>query len=248
MGYFRAVKLMPYHNPEDVAILRSIGCEYFLVRLPDSVAPDGRWKGMVEWANECEDVIAKFSRVGVKRYQLDNEPNVVWPVASAATWRWLTNGVLERLRRSPRVPSDTLLGLAPLSWNPATWRSVEDVWIPEQRKLLDAHQFVCVHSYWQAAKHYNDPSFGGNVTHWHDALLPSNKPYVITEWASSVHETGLPPEQVEALRVQQYPQWLEWVGTKPYVEAAFLFILGGSNDWQGYWPTRGVLHAMSCKS
>lgn len=243
---FQAAFLMYQHtNEQDVAILRGNGVSYFVMRLPDSVAPDGRWRGDVEWANLCIDLIKRFYPLGVKRFQLDNEPNLTWPLEHAGTWRWLTDRVIRRIRQSSDVPADVLVGLAPLAWKPDTWSSVENVWIPEQRKILDQFQWIAVHSYWQAAKHYNDPSFGGNVTHWRDALLPSEKPYVITEWASSIHETGLPAAQVEALRLVQYPQWLEWVRGKPYVEAAFLYILGGTPDWAGFWPTDAVLRVLT---
>lgn len=243
---FPAAFLMYEHTTEqDVAMLRGNGVSYFVMRLPDSVAPDGRWRGDVEWANLCIDVIKRFYPLGIRRWQLDNECNLTWPLEHAGTWRWLTDRVIKRIRASRDVPGDVQLGLAPLAWKPDTWQSVENVWIPEQKKILELHQFITIHSYWQKAQHYNQPPFGGNVTEWHDKLLPSDKPYVITEWASSIHETGIPPEQVEAARIEQYPRWLEWVSRKPYVEAAFLYIAGGTADWRGFFPSDRLLRAMS---
>jgi hypothetical protein len=68
---------------------------------------------------------------------------------------------------------------------------------------------------------------------------------VLTEWASSIHETGISAEQAEAQRIVDYPKWLAWVSTKPYVEAAFLYILGGTADWSGFHPTDRTLRALA---
>lgn len=243
LGAFRTVKLMSYHTAIDVDILRGLGCEKFLVRLPDSVDEGGRWKGKEEWADECVNTIHKFAPLGIKDYQLDNEPNETWPESEAGTWRWLVSQVVPLIRSSMGVPQDVRLGLAPLSWKPGTWHSVQNVWVPEQRKLINLHQFACVQSYYQKAAHYNSPSFGGNATHWHDVLLPS-LPLVITEWGSSIHETGLPASEVEARRLVEYPRWLEWAASKEYIEAAYLYILGGTEDWRGFWPTDKVLRKL----
>jgi len=251
----QAVELMAPHTTEaDVVQLRGLGVSYFLMRLPDSVeGATGRWKGDHEYANECIGYIKRFYPLGVRDYQLDNEPNLVWPEGEAHSWRFLLNLVVRLIRSSPDVPRDVRLGLAPLSWTPATWASVENVWIPQQRMIQDMHNFVCVHSYWQKGKHYNDPSFGGNVTHWHDSLLGSSRPYVITEWASSVHEVpGVTPQEAEALRIMQYPQWLRWVAERTYqpaqgtsyVESAFLYIVGGTTDWVGFHPSDKILRSL----
>lgn len=240
----QAVELMSAHTTEaDVVQLRALGVSYFLMRLPDSVDASGRFKGDVEYASECIALIRRFYPLGVRDYQLDNECNLTWPLDKASWWRWLIDRVVRGIRAN--IPTDVRLGLTPLAWKPDTWATVEGVWIPEQRLILDLFDFVCVHSYWQKGAYYNHPPFGGNVTHWHDVLLGPSKPYVITEWASSVHETGLPANDVEALRLMQYPQWLQWVSTKPYVESAFLYILGGTEHWEGFHPTDPVLRAMA---
>jgi hypothetical protein len=155
IGGFQAVELMPYHTEADVAALRALGCTYFLMRLPDSIAADGRLRGDIEYANMCIALIKRFYPLGVRDYQLDNEPNLSWGLVKAGTWRWLLDRTVSLIKQSAEVPRDVRLGLAPLAWNPETWRSVEQVWIPEQRKIADQYQFYCVHSYWQAPQHYN---------------------------------------------------------------------------------------------
>lgn len=242
----QAIKLMPYHTEADVVRLRSLGVQYLLMRLPDSVAEGGRWRGDREYADLCIALIRRFYPLGVRDYQLDNEPNLTWSLQKASTWRWLMERVVNLIRQSPDVPRDVRLGLAPLSWKPATWQSVEQVWIPEQRLVQHQYDFFCVHAYWQKSSHYNSPSFGGNVTHWHDVLLDPTKPLIVTEWASSVHEiAGWTAEQAERERLAIYPQWLRWVATKPYVESAFCYILGGTADWQGFQPTDRVLRGFA---
>lgn len=244
LGGFRAVELMWYHTQQDVADLRALGCQYFLVRLPDSVDHTGRWRGDLEYADMCVDTIRKFAPLGIRNFQLDNEPNLTWPEGTAPIWRWLLNRVVMLIRASPDAPDDVRLGLAPLSWKPATWATVEDSWVPEQRKLMDGHQFICVHSYWQKGSHFNLPPFGGNATHF-NFMFGGALPIVVTEWANSVHEIFSSPDEIETRRVQQYPQWLQWISTLPYVEATFLYILGGTPDWQGFWPTNPVLTALA---
>lgn len=237
-----AVKLMWYHTEADVKRLRAAGVTYLLMRLPDSVDDTGRWKGDTEYADECVTLIRKFHPLGIHDYQLDNEPNLTWGPHSAGVWAWFMDRVVRLIRN--KIPNFIRLGLAPLSWKPSTWKNVEDVWVPEQRKLVGGYQFLCVHSYWQSAAHYNLPPFGGNATHFHH-LFGGALPIVITEWANSIHETGIPSEAVEAIRAVQYPQWLGWIATKPYVESAFLYIMGGTEDWRGFWPTDKVLRAMA---
>lgn len=249
LGGFDACKLLATgateHTLGDVQRLRERGCRYFMVRLPDSVDGAGRWRGDHEYADMCIQAIQRFYPAGVRDYQLDNEPNLTWPVEHAKTWHWLLGRVIELVRKSPQVPKDVRLGLAPLSWKPATWQSVEEVWIPEQRKLVERHQFLCVHSYWQKPEHYNLPPFGGNVTHWHDHFFKDypDWPISITEWARSPKgDPKEPPDQdTEWQRRDLYPAWLRWIERKPYVHSTFLYILGGTNDWRGFWPSDHVL-------
>ena len=244
LGGFRAVELMWHHTLEDVAQLRALGCDYFLVRLPDSVDNTGRWRGDLEYAGLCVETIRKFAPAGIRNFQLDNEPNLTWPEGEAGTWRWLLNRVIKLIRTSEDVPPDLRLGLAPLSWKPSTWKSIQDSWVPEQQKIADGHQFLCVHSYWQGASHYNVPSFGGNATEFHN-MFGEGMPILVTEWANSIHEIAPSLDAVETARVKQYPQWLGWIATLPYVEATFLYIVGGTADWKGFWPNEPVLKAIA---
>lgn len=244
VGGFKAAKLRDYHTPQDVMALRDLGCDEFLVRLPASVTGDNnRQKGDSEWAAECVDTIEKFAPLGVTDYILDNEANLWWPKGDAPRWRWLTRGVIGIIREY--TPANIRLGLMPLAWNPNTYRDVETSWIPEQRKIVDLHNFICTHSYWQNQDTFNHPPSGGNVTHWHDAFFPGvTLPYVVTEWGDTSHELGLPFGEVERRRLKLYPEWLRWISTKPYVAATYLFMLHGTERWAGHFPTDKVLRAI----
>lgn len=248
IGGFEAAKLMytdgTKHTPQDVMRLRALGVKHFLVRLPDSVAPDGRWKGDEEWAEECITAIHAFGDVGVTDFQLDCEPNLTWhPLNNrkvAEAWRWLTGQVVGMIRTAPGVNDNVRLGLAPLAWNDKTYTHVENTWIPEQLQIAHLFDFICIHSYWQDGQYFNHPPYGGNCTEWHDKLMAGvDLPYVVTEWANTSEDP-----LIEMLRTKQYPAWLRWIATKPYVEGTYLWILGGTPDWAAHFPTDKVLRAI----
>lgn len=83
-----------------------------------------------------------------------------------------------------------------------------------------------------------DPSFGAGYRTVHEKS--GGKRVVVLEWASSAHETvdsdGRPvyaPEQMEALRIAQYPEWIEQAESSGLVASAFCFLVGGTKDWKG---------------
>jgi hypothetical protein len=43
---------------------------------------------------------------------------------------------------------------------------------------------------------------------------------------------------------EEYPEWLGWLATFQYVEAAYVFILGGTDDWEGFRVTQTIVEAM----
>lgn len=252
---FPSVKLMytdgTKHTLEDVRELKRRGCGHFMVRLPDSVAPGGRWKGDEEWAGQCIEAIRLFSQEGITDYQLGNEDNLIWPLDKAWLCCWLSARVVYLIKRTPGLPPNLRLGMAPLAWKPDTWDDVQNVWIPEQRKWLHSYDYICVHSYWENPDHWNLPPAGGNITHWHDAFFAGvDLPYMITEWGL---DSKRPSAEIEAIRIRQYPEWLQWLQERTtdaqtgrsYVEGAYLYILDGTKDWQRFWPTDRVLRAVA---
>src|SRR5688572_14710608 len=112
VGGFESAKLMWYAKPSEVFALRELGCTHFLVRLPDSVTEDGRWKGDEEWANECIGLVNRFYALGITDFQLDCEPNLTWKPLNdpevAQNWRWLTGQVYGMITEA--VPPAVRLG------------------------------------------------------------------------------------------------------------------------------------------
>lgn len=252
---FPAVKIMWYHTDEEIIHQRKLGATYIMGRLWDSVDPNqgDRYRGDKEWEDLCVATINRMYALGIVDFQFDCECNLTWKLKDAKLWSWLVDRVVRRVR--DRIPKDVRLGLTPLAWTPDTWKSAEAVWIPEQMKVVDLFDFICIDSYWQAAEHYNVPSYGGNVTEWHDRLMRGvDKPYSVVELGGSFYKTpGITRPQIDRAMELQYPQWLRWApgrtgwgpGKTGYLESVFWYILGGTQHWQGYWMSDRTLRAIA---
>jgi hypothetical protein len=240
VGGFDAAKLRDYHSATDVVELMARGARRFMMRMPASWDM-GREVEDGKWFADCVRTVETFAPLGVKDFIVDNEPNIWWPAGGAVAWRKKVERMITVL--SDFVPVEQIrLGATPFAWRPGAYAGVEQEWVPEQLKMLDLFQFLTVHSYWERFSTFNHPPTGGNVTEWHDKLmLGIEKPYVIAEWGSTAFMRGLSSRQVERIQYDQYPAWLEWVQTKPYVEATYLFMLGGNEHWTGHYPSDRVL-------
>ncbi|HYO50499.1 MAG TPA: hypothetical protein VEW94_11675 [Chloroflexia bacterium] len=72
-------------------------------------------------------------------------------------------------------------------------------------------------------------------------------PVVITEWGISLCDKKPMPhpiEEVHAAMCQEYPQWLRQVRQYEFVEAAYVYILGGTEQWAGFRVTEDVVRAL----
>jgi hypothetical protein len=261
-GTFEAAKLMVgnnpdpqhwIHTPEDVKRLRAAGATHILMRLPDSGRPDGTRPNFMTYASECEQVVKAFNnaQVGVSEFQLDNEPQeqLAWK-GDGSEWVYqaFMRDVIRELRN--RCPN-TRFGLAPLSYSPKYFGGPLDEWKKAYstklgdgtRPLCSLFDFACSNVYWQRPNQLKDPSFGGSFQDVHNW---SQLPVVITEWANSLaHDNPAPHRNtiVAAMR-KDYPQWLGWLATFGYVEAAYVFILGGTEDWEGFRVTQTIVEVM----
>jgi hypothetical protein len=261
-GTFEAAKLMvgnnpdPHHwihKPEDVQRLRAAGAKHILMRLPDSGRADGKRPHFTTYASECEQVVKAFNnaQVGVSEFQLDNEPQeqLAWQEKDSQwVYQAFMRGVLRELRN--RCPN-ARFGLAPLSYSPKYFGGPLDKWKEAYstrlgdgtRPLCSLFDFACSNVYWQFPKHLKDPSFGGS---FQDVRKWSGLPVVITEWGNSICHAAPPPHRntiIAAMR-KEYPEWLGWLATFQYVEAAYVFILGGTEDWEGFRVTQTIVEAM----
>ncbi len=238
-GRFGAIKAMWYHSPEAVrACRRVLGPDtHVLVRLPDSsdtIIPSAR-----DYAARCARHIQwMHDRANAWDFQLDNEPQYQHAWGPGAAWQWqaFMTDVIPDLKR--QMPAGCRLGFTPLS-HPAL-----DLWLTATKRVAALCDFVCVHSYWQAADHRWHSGLGGNAPAFH-AWLP-DKPVVVTEFGSSISEArpALAPAEVEARMVAEYPGWLEWAAGLGYIEAAYVYLVGGTPDWEGFRVTRAVAAAM----
>lgn len=88
-----------------------------------------------------------------------------------------------------------------------------------------------------------DKGFGGTFMDVHELTA---LPVSVTEWGCSLTDKIPRPtdEVIQAEMLRQYPEWLLWAGSFSYVESAFVFILGGTEQWRGFWPSDRVLRRL----
>lgn len=254
------------HTPDDVARLRALGVGHFTVRLRDSREPDGHIPSYWEYAAHCIIGIQAFYAVGVRNFQVDNEPQYLWAQQDVGPWQyqWFIKRAVPIIRQN--VPGDVRLISPPLSFSPALWSHgpqnptawLLDDWFaafaytdggqePSVYSLFDA---VGANCYFQSDRQMRDPSFGECWETVHGKS--GGKPVVILEWASSANELtdaeGNPrytPAQVEALRIAQYPEYLARAKDSGVVEASYVYISAGATpDWADFRVTPNLARAM----
>lgn len=272
-GGFNGVKLLSYHHTqEDIRRLRGIGVRRFAIRLPDSIWPildeegndTGRrfFPSALDYVARCNSQMLPLLELAPDAdLILDNEPNVrgQWPsmwlpwanrFAGSGDWRAFMADVLgELLWEHP----DLNWCYTPMAW---TEPNAEEWMHPD---LIKRCKKITVHSYFQSLRtdppgtpHPPGPSpmyyqqFGANAEYIHD-LFP-DKPIIVGEYGNSLTDRRGTPQAVlqpviwDAMR-RQYPLWIAWAASRGYVEAAYLFIIGGQG-WAGFNPDRDVLRAL----
>lgn len=245
-GGFKTALLMWYHTPDDVARVREAGAEHIVVRLWDSefAGADGRkyLPSFTDYAHRAVSTIRAFYSLGVRDFQMDNEPNITWPEHGQNEWsyQWWANLALPVIR-SLTTGMQYRLGFAPMSL--ATEHG-PNRWYSACRALMGRFDFIAAHAYWQAERHITSAQFGGFPFTVHQ--YAPDKPILVTEWASSISQTNPAPdrERREQIMVEQYPVWLAWARTQPYIEAAHCFLIGGTQDWYGFKLTERIVEAM----
>lgn len=260
-GKFRSVKLMWYHSPAVVPLLRALGVEHFLVRLPNSIAdtnyPDTLYEPWV-YADVCVSYIRAFRVEGVLDFQMDCEPNITHALIGRSPDQyvdWLLEAI-SSIWGHRNLPNDVRIGFPPMSM--AEKHRPFD-WLGPLIEVAPRFGFLCVNSYWQSNRQgrthiLQGPltwrQFGGACEWYHD--WQPDMHIMITEYGNSIHEQtidGVPvynPGRMEAFRREQYPIYLEWLAGHPYVESAYVYISPGSTpDWAGFRVSPTVAHAMA---
>lgn len=253
------------HTAADTARLRTEGVNHFCVRLPDSVRPDGKIGPDWEYAGDLIRLVIMWHSLGVRWFQIDNEPNWTWVSQELGPfqYQWYMKRVMRIVRSN--VPGDVVLIAPPLSFAPALWTHGEqnptkhtlDEWLAaymwtdggREPSLFAWFHLASAHPYWQSDRQLHDPSFGRcyDVIHQKSGGME----VVCPEYGFSGHlltnvegEPLYTPEQVDDIRARHYAMFLENARAEGYVPAAYTFLVGGTSDWTGFQLTERVARAM----
>lgn len=270
IGDFRAGKVMHYHHAADVLNVKTAGGEvvHVTARLPDFPLPNTSDLPGV-YARMCMESIRRMYPVGVRDWQVDNEPQYTWGNLRAGPWRYqyYMRLAVEELRHSIAAAGFEGVRLLspPLSWSPALWRKdlgsgnptdwTLDEWLqaftyrpyagaPNMWQCFDG---VSANCYWQNERQMKDGSFGAHFIRLHE-MAGGQLPIVITEAGNSLRDKKPRPTdaEIEAAQVRDYPAYVDYVSMYPFVESVHFFILGGTDDWAGFHLTEPICEALRC--
>jgi hypothetical protein len=240
------------HTPPDLHLLRDRAPDaHVVVRLPDSCHADGSPWGWREYVDLAADVVARWHAIGVRDFELDNEPMFqrFWGPDHAWDYQaWLTD-VVGGLRRA--VCPGVRLGMPALvrpwapGWDWARQEAALALWRQACTGVADRFDWVAAHCYYQAPGDRYNPHFGAAVQEIH-AWLP-HQPILVTEAATSLCQvTPTPaPAVIEQRMLAEYPDWVRWFRQQPAVEGVYFFLLGGTPDWAGFRLTPAVVRALA---
>ena len=286
----QSVKLMStegtQHSPQDIFRIRAVVPDMqFMVRLKDSLwsrfkaGPDGKvirnavgdavteqyYPSAESLATNYLNTIRMWYRFGVRWFQVDCEPNLLWrrDPFGPMQFCWFMRRGISQLRQALKAEmmDDVKLISPPFSFSPALfhlgppnptdftlddWKAAfvntdRGAQIPFFR-IFDA---VGAHPYFQSEHQMLDPTYGANFSTLHD--WSQGMDIVVTEWACSMTDAFPQPKQadIEAEMVRLYPKWLYNVRLNhPYVLAPYLFIVGGTKEWGGFKVTTPVAQAI----
>lgn len=245
--------LMPEHGADVVMAVRDCNPRaWFVARLPNSQGADGVVPSPARYADRCLAYIEEWHRIGIYDFQIDNEPMIQPFWGKDGGWRYqnFMGEVYPLLRRG--VPKSARIGFPPLVrpyWQGATWGEQEAAlseWRRACQDLAAKFDWIAVHSYWQSPGDMLNPLFGANATVNH-AWHPS-KPIIVTEFGNStgdIPDPGVPYPAIEQIMIAQYPKWVAWAREMPYIEGAYCFLLGGTDQWSKFRISRRVAQALT---
>lgn len=260
----KTFKLMAgVHGERDINMLRRAGCEHFAVRLRDLLEipknHDGTLPSWERWADVTIEDSIWWAEHGIHDQHWGNEGNNKgkWGGRGAFDYRHYAVRAFPKIRRN--IPPAVRLGLAALSHesdgNPAEWRRAYSEPLNEEERsepwalgfegsLLDWHTYVVVNSYFQWLRQVTRDDLGGSAAFYH--RWSHGKPIQVGEWGSS--DTDLQPRPddlaIEQAMIDEYPVWLKWAQEQHYIEASYVFILGGTYHWDGFQISEHVADAM----
>jgi hypothetical protein len=231
-----------------------------IVRLPNSTT-DVLIKGAGRYAAECMLHIGAFYGVGVREFQVDNEPSQQKNWANQGPWgyqQFLTD-VLRLIGEQREQYPDLRLICPQLSTEGVThdgYAMVGDVLAEWMEALafqvvgqVDAIACPC---YWQNWFNIGHGSFGRAYSRFHK--WQPDKEILITEYGAPYFQLGLDRASCLHLMRRDYPDFISQVRREAaaYNVTAALMFLGGSLEtagaallqWQGYLVDQSVEQAM----
>jgi hypothetical protein len=259
-----------HHSGHDIERLKAVGFKNVISRLPDTIwkrdeeryvpsPQDYLARAIYGYAPEGNPGAMQHYQQGIRHFVFDCEPNRVtqWPSIhhpenrtgrmEPKDYAWFVRQVKPGLEAE--LPGATI-AFPGLSY---AQEDSPDYWLRELAGLISQFTYMHVHSYWQSVRDDGPEglnlspmfwqNFGANVIHYR-RLFPTVR-LVIGEYGNSLTDRrgtqGEVPQPLiwEAMR-RQYPKWLRWLRTLGYVEAAYLFIIGGQG-WSGFNPSPLVL-------
>lgn len=268
-----SVKLMAtagtQHTPADLLALRTFGVPDFTVRVRDTREPDGRYPGAQEYVDAVVPTVRVFYALGVRRFQVDNEPNHpgMWDQQGFGPWQYqyFMRHVVGLLRAV--LPPDVILVSPPLSFSSALWGLgggnptpyTLDDWFAafhwtdggSKPNLWRIFSEAGANVYWLSERQMRDTSYGLAYEQIH--ARSGGMRVCVCEYANSATRDygpgGVPRwtlQQVNEARRQQYPVWLGEAQESGEVSRAYLYIAPGSTpDWADFRVTDAVAAAVA---
>jgi hypothetical protein len=226
---------------------------------------DGRYPSPEEYASYFVGVVNEFYPVGVRLFECSNEDQYLWDSIDYGPWQeqQFFRNTLPIIRRS--VPEDVRLISPAMSFSPSLWNHnpnnptewvLDDwfaayQWTDAGRKPMFWHLFdyVGANVYFGDPRKILDPSFGMSYRQLHERS--GGMPVVVTELGCSAHLIFNPDgsrrytdAEVDAIRCEAYPDWLQTAEEEGYVHSSHIFIEGGTPDWASYRITPAVAQAV----
>lgn len=227
----RWIKLLaPDHSRADAVAAQAHGCRV-LVRAPGEGFP---------YVADVQALIAEFAGV-CDIIEVGNEPYLTdqFPTWDALYWNhaWYLDAVWAQCADAAHASGIQLCTpgwqagreppIAGAGWSPALAARLQSVY-----RQYDAIGVHCYDVFTLAA-----PAVLDHVARWH-ALFP--QPIYITEYGIAarylIPGRTTPADQPAGDRekARRYAAFLRALGSLPYVQAAFLFLLGGTRDWASF--------------
>jgi hypothetical protein len=201
---------------------------------------------------EVDRAVAEFQGLA-ELIEVGNEPPEGFSGGGRQLSRWDHAVRLEEIARNQKPH----VNAAGMRLCPGGWMAHEfapdpngDALGQRLHQVYSLYDAIAVHNYDPGDLLAPDPR--GHLESWHRAF--PDKPIYITEYGLAyrwlLRDNGVPPDEAHIAqhsreKARRYAKYLQSLQSLDYVTAAFIFILGGTEDWErlggspdnGYWLT-----------